>query len=304
MEMHLSNAETLLHALYTIENAMENMPMLPDRHLLRIGADVVEAYNIQDFIAVRKASGIASLGCLGSQCIINTQIQGRSGSLVFFTEDSKYAIKAIRKSEFSCIRQMAPDYSKYIQQNPNSLLCRILGCYSLKTRTSTEYLIIMKNIVEGCLTSDVKHAGEVYDLKGVNVCREGQSIQNLKEANWIKNNKRIDIYGSRAVLVSQMKNDLLFLNKHNVMDYSLLVCFKPVPTTTEYGGPCLQNAENQTQHASDVHFGIIDILTQWNLRKRTERLLNVLCCNSSSSCIDPDAYMIRFLAMVESDFLW
>ncbi|KHN70151.1 phosphatidylinositol-4-phosphate 5-kinase [Ordospora colligata] len=300
--MQMKNAETLLNALCTIENDMENILVLPDHHCLYIDTGTAEAYNIQSFVKVRKVSGINSLGCIDSQYIINTQIQGKSGSLVFFTKDFKYAIKTIRKSELSCICQMAPEYSTYIEQNPNSLLCRILGCYSLKTCISTEYFIIMKNILEGCSTPDAMHADEVYDLKGVNVCREGQSLQNLKETNWIKNNKKIEIH-SRPVFVSQMRRDLLFLNKHNVMDYSLLVCFKSVPTNRSHGESYLPNAEDQKQHVSDVHFGIIDILTQWNFRKRTERLLNLFCCNSSSSCIDPDAYMTRFLAMVESDFL-
>ena len=72
---------------------------------------------------------------------------------------------------------------------------------------------------------------ETYDLKGSTVGRlypEEKAAQNpravLKDLNWIDRHKQLELGPEkRAFLTEQLRSDLEFLKKVNVMDYSLLV---------------------------------------------------------------------------------
>jgi 1-phosphatidylinositol-4-phosphate 5-kinase len=72
---------------------------------------------------------------------------------------------------------------------------------------------------------------ETYDLKGSTVGRlysEEKAARNpravLKDLNWIDRHKQLELGPEKqAFLKEQLRSDLEFLKKVNVMDYSLLV---------------------------------------------------------------------------------
>ncbi|AFN82643.1 phosphatidylinositol-4-phosphate-5-kinase [Encephalitozoon romaleae SJ-2008] len=285
----------MLESLSQIEDMMISKPSTSDVEEMRKENEVlVKTYNYKEFREIRALNGTEGLHDLGRQYVLNEQIHGKSGSFLFFTEDLKFVVKTIRKSEFYCIRRMVEEYKIHILQNPMSLLCKILGCYSLCTRGDEEYFIVMESML--------KRSGmqEIYDLKGASVKRKGYSVSSLKEIDWIGNSKRIDLGNRKEAIISQIKNDVEFLKRHRIMDYSFFVSFgwKKRESVDPFS---LCKDHNHMPENEDVHFGIVDILTQWTFKKRMERLFHIFCCKSNSSCLNPDAYMDRFLIMIETD---
>lgn len=285
----------MLESLSQIEDMMISKSSISDAEEMRKGDEVVvKAYNHKEFKEIRALNGTEGLHDLGSQYVLNKQIHGKSGSFLFFTKDLKFVVKTIRKNEFCCIRGIIEEYKTYILQNPMSLLCKILGCYSLCTRGDEEYFIVMESML--------KRSGmqEIYDLKGASVKRKGYSVSSLKEIDWIGNNKRIDLGNRKEAIISQIKNDAQFLKRHRIMDYSFFVSFdrKKKESIDPFS---LRKDYDHVSENEDVHFGIVDILTQWTFSKRMERLFHIFCCKSNNSCLNPDAYMDRFLIMIEAD---
>lgn len=292
-EMDEQKIGMVLESLSLAEQVMGTRPDAGDVEEVGMCRDVpVRVYNYKEFRELRALSGVGSLYALGNEYVLDKQLLGKSGSFLFFTKDFRFALKTIRRSEFDCIRRMVADYKAYVCENPGSFLCRILGCYSLGSRCM-EYFIVMESILKG------PGVQEIYDLKGASVKRKGYSASSLKEMDWARSRRRIDLGRQRDAVISQIRSDARFLRACGVMDYSFLVCFWS-------GQKCYAGmgagaaADEQAPEDNQVCFGVIDILTQWTLAKRMERMLHVLCCRPNSSCLNPDAYMDRFLVMVES----
>lgn len=95
---------------------------------------------------------------------------GKSGSLFYYTEDQKYMIKTIRRTEFRKLKAMLRSYYEHIEANPSSLVTRIYGLHMIKWKSfgipNKKYLVVMANIFEDM---DV---GDRFDLKGSTVDRK------------------------------------------------------------------------------------------------------------------------------------
>ena len=57
---------------------------------------------------------------------------GRSGSFFFFSHDNRFIIKTLTKTEMELQLRILPDYLKHFSSNPNSLIAKIFGVFSIK----------------------------------------------------------------------------------------------------------------------------------------------------------------------------
>ena len=57
---------------------------------------------------------------------------GKSGSFFFNTEDGKYMIKTIPKEEFDLLKNILPNYYRYIVEHQKTLLPRFFGLHQIK----------------------------------------------------------------------------------------------------------------------------------------------------------------------------
>ncbi|CAH0475259.1 unnamed protein product [Peronospora belbahrii] len=89
--------------------------------------------------------------------------EGKSGMLFYFTSDRKYLVKTMTKREHSFLLEVLPLYHQYILKQPNSLLCRFLGCHSMQLPVGWNkmFFVVMKNIFPD------GPVDERYDLKGI-----------------------------------------------------------------------------------------------------------------------------------------
>ena len=58
---------------------------------------------------------------------------GSSGSFFFFSHDRKFIIKTMTSSELKSFLPIVPDYLRHYKENPNSLMSKIFGIFTIKT---------------------------------------------------------------------------------------------------------------------------------------------------------------------------
>lgn len=159
---------------------------------------------------------------------------------------------------------------------------------------------------------------EIYDLKGSTVGRtnvegKGSILKDLdiKRKFYMKS----DI---KQKFLEQLEKDAQFLAQHNIMDYSLLVGISynkdgsnlEIKKTRDDNSviSIFQEADggilgyNHQEKREEVIFcGIIDILQQYNGRKKLEHLFKSMAYNSDRiSIVQPSYYAKRFVQFITS----
>ncbi len=85
---------------------------------------------------------IESLNPVNNTSIIKSQ--GKSNAFFIATDDSKLILKTLKKEEFENIfNKFLLFYLHYIENNPDSLMCRIYGIYSVKAQIDAEPITII-----------------------------------------------------------------------------------------------------------------------------------------------------------------
>ena len=151
-------------------------------------SDVVKActffdYAPQIFASIRKVCGISkqqyseSLGPEQILCyMFNANFRtlaelcssGKSGSFFYYTQDSRFVLKTIPRSEFKFMKSILKNYHEYLtRHNHESLISKVLGIhkvifYRKKHKMSRKtYFCIMDNVFSTQRKIDIR-----YDLKG------------------------------------------------------------------------------------------------------------------------------------------
>ena len=158
---------------------------------------------------------------------------GRSGSFFFFSHDRKFVVKTMTKAELNLVKRMMPNYYTYLSTNPDSLISKILGIFTVEAESfSTVHIMLMENTVR---LKDPKRLKFIFDLKGSTVDRlvtgKPDSSATLKDVNFILTKKRYPNLTtldskSNAKLIENMRNDVIFLKSFSLMDYSMLIAIE------------------------------------------------------------------------------
>jgi 1-phosphatidylinositol-4-phosphate 5-kinase len=75
--------------------------------------------------------------------------QGKSGSFFFFSHDKQFLIKTMTDSELETFNAMFKSFYTHLIQNPDSLLARIYGIFTVKMEDiAPVHLILMGNTVQ------------------------------------------------------------------------------------------------------------------------------------------------------------
>ncbi|KAI9313741.1 hypothetical protein BX666DRAFT_1973038 [Dichotomocladium elegans] len=148
---------------------------------------------------------------------------GKSGSFFYYSRDYRFIIKTISHTEHIFLRRVLRDYYNHICHNPNTLLSRFYGLHRIKLPHGKKtHFIVMGNVFPGN-----KDVHLTFDLKGSTFARftpENKHNAVLKDQNWINRKERIQLGPEkRQLLFNQLKKDVEFLTRLNIMDYSFLV---------------------------------------------------------------------------------
>lgn len=255
---------------------------------------------------------------------------GKSGSSFYYSNDRKFIIKTIHRSEHKHLRRILKDYYYYVKNNPNTLLCQFYGLHRLKmaTRTGTVkvHVLVMNNLLPPSV-----NIGSTYDLKGSTYGRKTSEQKRLKgscmkDLNFIENKTEIYLSTEKKIeLENQLKSDVALLKRLNIMDYSLLLGFKYLNKEYEIdertkrfsmithqdvpgahknsildtdGGIRAINTEGEEMDIV-YYIGIIDCLTNYNTLKKLETFFRSLRHKRETiSAVPPGEYGDRFLRFI------
>jgi hypothetical protein len=182
--------------------------------------------------------------------------EGKSGKNMWFTKDRRFVIKAISNQEYKFfLRIFASYYNHIISNGSHTLLCRIMGLYTIAMKGGhATRIIVMNNVFYHPPTPMASAAyvlmDEVFDLKGsaINRCVAKEDmdagVSVLKDLNFCANHNGTDTRGRpvlapcdgsgacrklpldaafSAMLRADIDNDCAWLAETGIMDYSLLV---------------------------------------------------------------------------------
>ncbi|KAC9722384.1 hypothetical protein E3N88_45343 [Mikania micrantha] len=162
------------------------------------------------------------LAICGNDALRELSSPGKSGSFFYLTQDDRFMIKTVKKSEV--LIKMLPSYYQHVCSYENSLVTKFFGVHCVKPVGG----IKTRFIVMGNLFCSEYRIHRRFDLKGSSHGRttdkpeeeidETTTLKDLDlnyvfrlQENWFKE------------LIKQINRDCEFLEAERIMDYSLLV---------------------------------------------------------------------------------
>ena len=127
---------------------------------------------------------------------------GKSQSFFFFTDNKCFVLKTLKESEKRLLFEggVLENYYYHLKSNPNSLLSRFYGVYTIRLQSMTEIAVVVMNNLLG---KDFISIDRIFDLKGSTLGRrvelskeeqESSGLKVLKDLNFIELGMKLDIY--------------------------------------------------------------------------------------------------------------
>ena len=202
-------------------------------------------------------------------------------------------------------------------------------------------LILMQNTIQ---TTDVSHRiNKVYDLKGSfnnRIVVKGEN-QTMKDRNLLackrtrlRENKKgllqFDQDDAKEIM-GQIRNDVIFMQKMELLDYSLLLAVEGLPNdvSSNVNGTIGISQQSSNKLSQDLsyekpslskdrhrfystcgryvyHVAIIDYLTEFNIQKKMESFYKIRCKGvkeKNLSAVNPVLYGDRFVDFMEKEVI-
>ncbi|CAH8313017.1 unnamed protein product [Eruca vesicaria subsp. sativa] len=164
------------------------------------------------------------LAICGDDALRELSSPGKSGSFFYLTQDDRFMIKTVKKSEVKVLLRMLPNYYKHICQYENSLVTKFYGVHCIKPVGGQK----TRFVVMGNLFCSEYRIQRRFDLKGSSHGRSTSKPEaEIDETTTLKD---LDLNFSFRLqrnwyqeLMTQIKRDCEFLEAERIMDYSLLV---------------------------------------------------------------------------------
>lgn len=268
----------------------------------------------RSFVYLRRLCGVDGQKLLAE--LLRTNVSdlrsaAKSGcSLLLSSDNTTFVLKTISRSEVKQLRTMLGPYRKHLEQQPNSMLCRVYGCFSFKNSLGYFLHAVLMNCLTGMPASLAEHHLPAVDEVGE------PSIFDIKsefQDGGFRSRFPDGLHGSGRSWPSDFEADLTFLASLGVVDYSVLLAVWQLPDEL---GRALGNVDLpsgmslQRQQSSGcfqlARMGIIDFLVHWDVRKRTESALKRTCLHPRHTervtIMDPETYKRRQLAFLMAMF--
>ena len=192
---------------------------------------------IREFFSIDTASYMMSV--CGNYNYLEFISNSKSGQFFFYSHDGKYMIKTQTKDENKFMKRILPHYYKFLTENPNTQLVRILGMHRVKMyhlRRKVHFVIM------GSVFDTPQEIHTIYDLKGSLIGRAAKKKERenggvLKDLDLLNDERKLHLGPEKKTLfMQQLSKDAMFLASLNIMDYSLLVGIHDRTRRTEGGG--------------------------------------------------------------------
>ncbi|XP_019181142.1 PREDICTED: phosphatidylinositol 4-phosphate 5-kinase 1-like [Ipomoea nil] len=164
------------------------------------------------------------LAICGNDALRELSSPGKSGSFFYLTQDDRFMIKTVKKSEVKVLLRMLHSYYQHICRYENSLVTKFYGVHCVKPVGGVK----TRFIVMGNLFCSEYRIHRRFDLKGSShgrtTCKpEGE----IDETTTLKDLDLNYVFRLQQnwyqELIKQIERDCEFLESERIMDYSLLV---------------------------------------------------------------------------------
>ncbi|KAL1561284.1 Phosphatidylinositol 4-phosphate 5-kinase 1 [Salvia divinorum] len=164
------------------------------------------------------------LAICGSDALRELSSPGKSGSFFYLTQDDRFMIKTVKKSEVMVLTKMLPSYYQHVCRYENTLVTKFYGVHCVKPVGGVKTrFIVMGNM----FCSDYR-IHRRFDLKGSSHGRRTDKPEGeIDETTTLKDLDLNFVFRLQTnwyqELIKQIDRDCEFLEAERIMDYSLLV---------------------------------------------------------------------------------
>ncbi|KAI3689020.1 hypothetical protein L2E82_46968 [Cichorium intybus] len=164
------------------------------------------------------------LAICGNDALRELSSPGKSGSFFYLTQDDRFMIKTVKKSEVKVLIKMLPSYYQHVCRYENSLVTKFFGVHCVKPVGG----IKTRFIVMGNLFCSEYRIHRRFDLKGSSHGRTtDKPEEEIDETTTLKDLDLNYVFRLQESwfkeLIKQINRDCEFLEAERIMDYSLLV---------------------------------------------------------------------------------
>ncbi|GLT25748.1 hypothetical protein SLA2020_008580 [Shorea laevis] len=176
--------------------------------------------NLREMFKIDAADYMMSI--CGNDALRELSSPGKSGSVFFLSQDDRFMIKTLRKSEVKVLLRMLPNYHYHVRSYDNTLITKFFGLHRIKPSSGQKFrFVVMGNMF--CTELRIHRR---FDLKGSSLGRSADKVE-IDENTILKDldlNYCFYLEPSwREALLSQIELDSKFLEEQHIMDYSLLL---------------------------------------------------------------------------------
>jgi len=219
----------------------------------RLGDFTFKDYGPKIFKRIRaELSGVNELEYLEmiahNQKFLEFISNSRSGAFFFFSSNGRFMIKTISKVECDFLRQNLKKYYFHLMEHKDTMLAKVYGLHRIKIHGVSLKFVVMESIF---YSGNPKYIHQIFDLKGSRgqtrmatakdferAPTENFTSTVLKDNDFIEREISIKVGKEEAAKFRKiLENDIKFLKKLKVIDYSLLVGLhhtdKKVPQATK-----------------------------------------------------------------------
>ena len=271
-------------------------------------SNIRKIFDIQDF-AYLESLGVEKIMESMMKCEFSSLIglisSGKSGSFFYFSDDGKYVLKTMMADEFSFFQKIFPEYYSYVYENPGTLIPKFFGFHNIKHVTKTKKVkqnfIIMENLFSSGLEVHMR-----FDLKGSTVGRSTDPGEDFsvarKDLDFNRAGLKIKLNSKdKQRVLKQISSDCQFFERLGIIDYSLLLGIHHLKgNKIDVMG--VRHAYLSSDRQCIYFIGIIDVLTQYNGKKKLENAFKLPIYGGDISCIPPKPYAERFWNYMQSIF--
>ncbi|KAJ3672951.1 hypothetical protein LUZ60_006325 [Juncus effusus] len=337
--------------------------------------------NLREMFRIDAADYMMSI--CGGDGLKELSSPGKSGSIFYLSQDERFVIKTLTKTELKVLLKMLPRYYVHVGAYENTLITKFFGLHRIKLKSGRK----VRFVVMGNMFCTELRIHKRYDLKGSTQGRFTKK-QNSNEKTTLKDldlNYVFYIEKSwRESLFKQISVDCMFLESQKIIDYSILLgihfrapthlkslsdheieqtanpstsnCSERMQIVAHEPGAsapgshirgsmvrasqfgleevdlllpgtarlrvqlgvnmparaCIKDQNKKSESSEDdpfevydvvLYLGIIDILQEYNLKKKAEHALKSLKFDPSSiSAVEPRFYAQRFISFLEKVF--
>jgi len=269
----------------------------------------------------------------------------KSNATFYKSSDRRFVLKCISKEDVELIHNILPEYHRYIVETQgDTYLPHYYAMYRLTVDDKENYILVMRNILSSKLKIHSKYEvkGSTVDRSASD--KEKQNpCPTLKDNDFLEARRTVDLgIEQKRVFMEKLKRDVNFLVSQHKMDYSLLIGIHDLDqggterdlnmstvdmnTSDLSGNDSSDGSESPTQLGDETYFdepfrmrsietssrrelyhiGIIDILTNYGMKKKSAHVAKTKLSGSDAdgiSTVRPEIYARRFLDFIDRNFV-